>query len=94
MRSKNIWTWPAMRSFIAGPAPRYGLSAAEKRQPQQWFEKSVSRLCPGEMLMPVVVGVGGLLPGAAGFSLARSSLPSRVACQGTPFQPGDGPEAD
>ena len=24
MRSKNIWTWPAMRSFIAGPAPRYG----------------------------------------------------------------------
>ena len=22
MRSKNIWTCPAMRSFIAGPAPR------------------------------------------------------------------------
>src|SRR5262249_45620916 len=22
MRSKNIWTWPATRSFIAGPAPR------------------------------------------------------------------------
>jgi len=39
----------------------------------------VSRLCPGEMLMPVVVGVGGLLSAAAGFSLAQSSLPSRVA---------------
>ena len=24
MRSKNIWTCPAIKSFIAGPAPRYG----------------------------------------------------------------------
>src|SRR5262249_11131779 len=41
-------TCPPSRSTSAGPAPRYGLSAAEKRQPQQGVEKSVSRLCPGQ----------------------------------------------
>src|SRR5215813_13120387 len=46
-------------------APRYGLSAAEKRQPQQWLEKSVSRLCPG----------GGRDRGGDSEGAARSSRP-------------------
>src|SRR5215510_4515295 len=46
-------------------APRYGLSAAEKRQPQQWLEKSVSRLCPG----------GGRDRGGDTEGAARSSRP-------------------
>jgi len=45
--------------------PRYGLSAAEKRQPQQWLEKSVSRLCPG----------GGRDRGGDSEGAARSSRP-------------------
>src|SRR5262249_26467685 len=40
-------TCPLRRSVRAGPPPRYGLSAAEKRQPQQWLEKAACRLCPG-----------------------------------------------
>src|SRR6516162_113143 len=46
--ANEITTCPPRRSAKAGPAPRYGLSAAGKRQPQQGVEKSVSRLCPGE----------------------------------------------
>src|SRR5262249_37539859 len=46
-------------------APGYGLSAAEKRQPQQWLEKSVSRLCPG----------GGRDRGGDTEGAARSSRP-------------------
>src|SRR5262249_36117576 len=67
----------------------------------------VSRLCPGEMLEPVVVGGGGLLPRVPGLSFAPWSLgswvqrqpaqgkPSPYVCgMDTPSQPGDGQEAD
>src|SRR5262245_65463129 len=58
-------TCPLRRSVRAGPPPRYGLSAAEKRQPQQWLEKAVSRLCPG----------GGRDRGGDSEGAARSSRP-------------------
>src|SRR5262245_59451792 len=63
--ANEIMTCPPRRSANAGPAPRYGLGAAEKRQPQQWLEKSVSRLCPG----------GGRDRGGDSEGAARSSRP-------------------